>query len=76
MNYMIQTTIQDMIQRLSRYGFQERTEAANKQNGMKYLCAFKRMNSNDDVFYCCVTVDDVSALLTLVEKAARQGRME
>jgi hypothetical protein len=72
----MQMTIKDMIQKLSRYGFQEHTAAASKQNGMKYLCAFKRMGSDDDVFYCCVTVDDVSALLTLVETAALQGRLE
>jgi hypothetical protein len=76
MNHMMQMTIQDMIQKLSRYGFQERTEAASRQNGIRYLCAFKRMGSDDDVFYCCVTVDDISALLTLVETAAVQGRLE
>lgn len=76
MNHIMQMPIQDMIQKLSRYGFQENTEAASKQNGMKYLCAFRRMSSNDNVFYCCVTVDDVSALLTMVETAATQGRLD
>ena len=74
MNYTMQMTIKDMIQKLSRYGFQEHTEAASKQNGMKYLCAFKRMNSEDDVFYCCMTIDDISALLDMVETSASRGR--
>jgi hypothetical protein len=42
MNKVMPGNVQEAIHKLLRYGFQECTEAASRQNGTEYLCAFKR----------------------------------
>jgi hypothetical protein len=36
---------------------------------MEYLCAFERLGDEKPVYYCCVTVDDLFSLLSLVESS-------
>jgi hypothetical protein len=59
--------MQGAIRVLQQRGFQECTEAASRQNRTEYLCAFERVGEKLPVHYCCVTVDDLFALLSLVE---------
>jgi hypothetical protein len=67
MNEVMQVTIQEAMYKLLQYGFQECTIAANRQNSTEYLCAFERLGDERHVYYCCVTVDDLFSLLSLVE---------
>ena len=64
--------IEDAVKRLLLHGFQECTGAASSQYDMEYLYAFKRLGDEKSVYYCCVTVDDLFALLSLVEASASQ----
>jgi hypothetical protein len=59
--------MQEAIRALQQCGFQECTEAASRQNCTEYLCAFERVGDEQPVHYCCVTVDDLFALLSLVD---------
>jgi hypothetical protein len=61
-------SIKDAIQKLQQYGFEECTKAANRQNGMDYLYAFERRGDEQHILYCCVTIDDLFALLLFVEE--------
>ncbi len=70
MNKVIPGNVQEAIHKLLRYGFQECTEAASKQNGAEYLCAFARPGDAQGVCYGCVTEEDLFALLALVEASA------
>jgi hypothetical protein len=70
MNKVMQVTIQEAIHALLQYGFQECTEAASRQNGTQYLCAFKRLGDEKGVCYCCATEDDLLFLLSVVEASA------
>jgi hypothetical protein len=63
----MQVSIQEAMHTLQHYGFQECTEAANRQNGTQYVCAFERLGDEEHVWYCCATVDDLFALLSLVQ---------
>ncbi len=65
-------SIEDAIRKLLLYGFQECTRAASSQYDMEYLYAFKRLGDEKSVYYCCVTVDDLFALLSLVEASVSQ----
>jgi hypothetical protein len=67
MNKDRQVSIQQAMHKLEQYGFQECTQAASRQDGIQYLCAFERLFDEEPVCYCCVTVDDLLALLSLVE---------
>jgi hypothetical protein len=69
MNKKMQMTTQEAIHTLQQRGFQECTEAASRQNGMEYLCAFERLGDEKPVYYCCVTVDDLFFLLSQVESS-------
>jgi hypothetical protein len=69
MNQEVQLPIQEALQKLLQCGFQECTEAASRDAGTKYLCAFKRLDDEQSVYYCCETVDDLFALLFLVEES-------
>ncbi len=60
-------TIQEAINTLQQYGFQECTEAASKQDGTQYLCAFEHPDEERGVRYCCTTEDDLFALIALVK---------
>jgi hypothetical protein len=72
MNREMQVSIQEAMHTLQRYGFQECTEAANRQNGARYVCVFERLDDEEHVCYCCVTADDLFALLSLVEASISQ----
>jgi hypothetical protein len=65
-------TIQEAIDTLQQYGFQECTEAASKQDRTQYLCAFERPGEERGVRYCCATHDDLFALIALVEASVSQ----
>jgi hypothetical protein len=39
---------------------------------MEYLYAFERLGDEQSVYYCCETVDDLLALLSLVEASVSQ----
>jgi predicted transcriptional regulator len=69
MNREMSTTVQEALQKLLHYGFQECTEEASKQDGMEYLYAFERPGEEKSVCYCCETEEDLFALLALVEAA-------
>jgi hypothetical protein len=62
--------IQEAIRKLQQYGFHECTEAASKQDSTEYLCAFERAGEEQGTYYCCVTEDDLFALVSLVEASA------
>jgi hypothetical protein len=64
--------IQEAIHKLQQYGFQECTEAANKQDDTQYLYAFERPGEEKVIRYCCVTEDDLFALVSLVEASVSQ----
>jgi hypothetical protein len=70
MNKVMPGNVQEAIHKLLHYGFQECTEAASRQNGAEYLCAFKRSGDEQEVCYSCVTEEDLFALLALVEASA------
>jgi hypothetical protein len=68
MNQEVQLPIQEALQKLLQYGFQECTEIASRDYGTRYLYAFKRLNDEKSVYYCCDTTDDLFALLLLAEE--------
>jgi predicted transcriptional regulator len=70
MNREMPTTVQEALQKLLHYGFQECTEEASKQDDMEYLYAFERPGEEKSVCYCCETEEDLFALLALVEDVA------
>jgi hypothetical protein len=72
MNKEMQVIIQEAIHKLLQHGFKECTEAASRQDSTDYLCAFERLGDEKSVYYCCATVDDLFALLSLVEASALQ----
>ncbi len=67
MNKVMPGNVQEAIQKLLHYGFQECTEAASRQDGTAYLCAFARPDDEQGVCYSCVTEEDLFALLAFVE---------
>ncbi len=68
MNQEVPLLIQEALQKLLQCGFQECTETASRAYGTAYLYAFKRLDDEQSVYYCCETVDDLFALLFLVEE--------
>jgi hypothetical protein len=72
MNKVMPGNVQEAIHKLLHYGFQDCTEAASRQNGTEYLCAFKRPGDEQGMCYSCVTEEDLFALLALVEASASQ----
>lgn len=72
MNQEVQLPIQKAVQKLLQYGFQECTEAVSRDADTTYLYAFKRLDDEKSVCYCCETVDDLFALLFLVEELVTQ----
>jgi hypothetical protein len=70
MNREMPTTVQEALQKLLHYGFQECTEEASKRDNVEYLCAFERPDEEKSACYCCETEEDLFALLAFVEAAA------
>ena len=69
MSTTMQMTMQQAIRNLQLYGYRECTKVANRQNGVEYLCAFERAGDEHHVFYCCMNLDDLFSLWSLVEKS-------
>jgi len=70
MSTNIQRPIEEAIHTLQQHGFEECTAVANKQHEVSYLCAFKRQGDELQILYCCVTAEDLFALLSFVETFA------
>lgn len=62
-----QLSVEAAIHTLLQHGFQACTEAANAHYGTEYLYAFERLGDEKRVYYCCETVEDLFALVSLVE---------
>ena len=73
MDTVMQMTIQSAMQKLKQYGFKECTQEVRSQDNKEYLYAFERVGDESGVYYGCETVDDLFALLALVEAAASEG---
>jgi hypothetical protein len=63
-------TIEQAKHTLEQYGFQDCTHAASQQDGTTYLCAFDGSGEEQGMRYCCLTEDDLFALVSLVEASA------
>jgi hypothetical protein len=72
MKKVVHITIQDALQNLRQYGFQECTKEGRSQCERECLYAFEQQGDESGVCYGCETVDDVLALLSLVEASASQ----
>ena len=69
---MVQMTIQDVLQKLMQYGFKECTKEVRSQCDKECLYVFERLDDEGSVRYDCETIDDVFALLSLVEASTSQ----
>jgi hypothetical protein len=72
MNTVVQMTIQDALQKLAQHGLKECRKEVRSQGDRNCLYVFERIDDEGSVFYDCETVDDVFALLSLVEASAPQ----
>lgn len=70
MEQVRQGLVQEAIYKLRQHGLHNCTEAANRQDNTEYVCAFERPDDKTGVRYCCVTEDDLFALLSLVQASA------
>ncbi|GHO99918.1 hypothetical protein KSF_099660 [Reticulibacter mediterranei] len=70
MSTSVHDTVEEAIHRLQQHGFEECTAMANRQHETAYLCAFQRQDDEQQILYCCVTVEDLFALLSFVETFA------
>jgi hypothetical protein len=66
----IQCPVENAIQKLEQHGFEECTAFASGQHETSYLYAFKRQDDEQQILYCCVTAEDLFALLSFVETFA------
>lgn len=70
---MMGITVQNAIQKLIQYGFKECTQEVRSDFGKECLYVFVRMGDEDRVCYGCETIDDLFALLSLVEASTSDG---
>jgi len=69
-NTVVQLTIQDALQQLRHYGFQECTQEVRSLGQQEYLYAFERVGDKSGVYYGCETANDVFTLLALMQASA------
>jgi hypothetical protein len=70
MSTSVHDAAEEAIHRLQQHGFEECTAIVSRQYETAYLCAFQRQDDEQQIFYCCVTVEDLFALLSFVETFA------
>ncbi len=66
----MQQRIRQAKDTLLRHGLIECTQAASSRDGITSLCAFERLHDEQPACYGCETVEDLFALVTLVETLA------
>jgi hypothetical protein len=67
-------TSEEAIQTIERSGFRACTKVASEQDGIAYLSACEECGEERGARYCCVSEEDLFALLALVEASNLQPK--